>query len=324
MILMASAVCASVIAVGLSARDRRWPWAVTAACWLPALGAMSARFDPRPEIFSMFLLAAYLAILPRTGQRPALVWLLPILQMLWVNAHALFVLGPLTLGAFLLDRLVRPIRRCAGGRSGDVASAERRLSLHHVGAAAAVIAACLVNPYGLKGALFPLELLPKITDAGGPYKSYVDEFMGLRTFVATLGTEAATRNFYFRAECFLLGILPASFIVPGLWSGLTRSARASEGRWARPWLWSTGLGLAVVLVFVALAGPPRESVPSWLSRLGAAAPAGLAVMGFAAMAILMARQARGRPRSWRDSEGWRKQRGCCGSADICSIHGRRS
>ena len=106
MILLAAGLCAAVAAAGLAARDRRWPTWVVAACWLPALVVMSARFAPRPELLSLLAMAGYLAILTRADARPAWLWLLPAVQVVWVNAHALFVLGPIILGLYLADRLV--------------------------------------------------------------------------------------------------------------------------------------------------------------------------------------------------------------------------
>ncbi len=52
---------------------------------------MSARFDPRPELLSLLGTAIYLAVLFRTDRAPALAWLLPLVQVIWVNSHALFV-----------------------------------------------------------------------------------------------------------------------------------------------------------------------------------------------------------------------------------------
>ena len=96
-ILMAAGLCTAVLAVALIARDRRGPTWVAVGCWLPAVVVMSARFAPRPELFSLLGMAAYLAVLQRTDVQPALAWILPFVQMIWVNAHGLFVLGPIIL-----------------------------------------------------------------------------------------------------------------------------------------------------------------------------------------------------------------------------------
>ena len=65
--------------------------------------------------------------------------------------------------------------------------ARGRRWLHIGGATAAVALACLANPYGLRGALFPLELYPKISAWGGLYKSHIEEFRDLRTAIARWG-----------------------------------------------------------------------------------------------------------------------------------------
>jgi tetratricopeptide (TPR) repeat protein len=246
MILLASGLGASVTLVGLTARDRRWPLFVSAACWLPALGAMSARFDPRPELLSLLGAAAYLAVLFRTDRTPAVAWLLPFVQVIWVNSHALFVLGPIILGAFWIDQLACSFGRpsATAGKTGGLP--RRRRWLHLGGATLAVLLALLVNPYGWHGAIFPFELFPKITAWGGPYKSYVAEFMDLRTFVQTVGLESAAGDFFFRAECLLLCVLPLSFILPAVWRAarlsparaalLAASGLAAEAAWII-WLW---------------------------------------------------------------------------------------
>ena len=75
----------------------------------------------------------------------------------------------------------------------------------------------LANPYGLQGALFPLELFPKITAWGGMYKSYISEFIDLREYVQNQGTAAAAGNVFVQGECFLFWMLPVSLIVPAVW-----------------------------------------------------------------------------------------------------------
>ena len=106
-ILMTATLCAATLMVVLTLRDRRWPSPLVAVCWLPALLIMSSRFVPRPEILSLLWLALYLTILLRADTMPALAWILPLIQALWVNTHGLFVLGPIVLAAYLTDGLAR-------------------------------------------------------------------------------------------------------------------------------------------------------------------------------------------------------------------------
>ncbi len=292
MIVLAAATCASVILVGLTARDRRWPMAVVAACWLPALGAMSSRFDPRPEVLSLLGVAVYLAVLFRTDQTPGLAWLLPVVQVVWVNSHALFVLGPIILSVYLIDHIARALTR-TGDTDLPADRLGRRWWLHVGGAAAAAGMACLVNPYGLRGALFPLELFPKITAGGGPYKSYVAEFMSLNDFVQSVGIESAAGDFFFRAECFLLWMLPLSFIVPAVWDACRRATGGTAAHPERSLVWAGGFGLAVGSIALCTVSF-SEAGKLWLiTRLGYLVPGGFVALGLlGALLILLAKASR--------------------------------
>ena len=267
MILMAAGTCATVLWVALSARDRRGPAWLAVACWMPALIVMSSRFAPRPELISLLGIAVYLAVLQRSDSTPTLAWVLPFVQVIWVNAHGLFVLGPLILGAYVIDNLTKRTR-------------DRRWWGHLCGAAVAVGLACLANPYGLSGALFPLELFPKITAWGGSYKSEIIEFMDLREFVRKQTVSIAAGNLYNRAECFLLWVLPLSMILPAVWrtSGATR-ARATG--------FILAFGLGVILIFSAAIGLPGQGTPVWIVRFGRLAPLGLAAIGIIGGAVLV-------------------------------------
>ncbi len=66
------------------------------------------------------------------------------------------------------------------------------------------IARCLVNPYGLRGALFPFELFPKITAWGGLYKSHISEFGDLEEIGANEGGSWAAGSLCMQpsASCF--------------------------------------------------------------------------------------------------------------------------
>ncbi|HZW29556.1 MAG TPA: hypothetical protein VFF52_02550 [Isosphaeraceae bacterium] len=280
MILMASAACAAVLLVVVTARDRRWPSWVVAACWLPALVVMSTRFVPRPELVSLLGVALYLAVLLRTDGTPALAWVLPVIQVFWVNAHGLFVLGPIILGVYLIDRLAGSPRRHSAAHPEEPPWGKRGWG-HIGGAAAAVGVACLANPYGLRGAIFPLELFAKITSWGGLYKSYISEILDLRELVQKQGL-ALSGNPYFRAECFLFWAVPLSFMVPAIWRAgrLAAGPAASLGASpARALAWFGAFVLAAAMVLACVLGFPGLGTPGWMLRLGRLAPIGLVVLG---------------------------------------------
>ena len=282
MILMAAGVWTVVVLVAFMAGRRRWPVWVATVCWLPAIVVMSSRFIPRPEVFSLLGVALYLAILLRTDDTPQLTWILPFIQVLWVNAHGLFMLGPAILVMYLADRLVRmhtstrnsQLGECVPGATvGGDTSGVPRCWLPLLG---------LANPYGLRGALLPLELFPKITAWGGQAKSYIIENGDLREFVRKQGLAAAS-SLYLRGECFLLWVMPLSFIVPAAWR--TGRAGTSSLAWTRSCLGA--FALAVSLVLASALGFPGPGTPAWLVWAGRRAPVGLVMLGALSAAILI-------------------------------------
>ncbi len=148
-------------------RDRRWPSWLFAACWVPALALMSIRFVPRPEIFTVLGMAAFLSILLRVDFNPRLAWFLPLIQVVWVNTHGAFVLGPIILTSFLTERLVAPtLERSDAGEAQRPAGA--RWWAHVGGSALLVAVACLFNPYGVRERFFP-SICSRRSHPGGAF-----------------------------------------------------------------------------------------------------------------------------------------------------------
>jgi hypothetical protein len=119
--------------------------------------AAQDRFAVRPELLSFPLLALTLTILDYARTRDGRgSWLLVPLMVVWVNVHALFVVGAFAIACAL---------------AGSLAAPSRRLTLWGV----ASLAATLVNPFGARGALFPLKLLSRI-DGSSPAFKTIGEF----------------------------------------------------------------------------------------------------------------------------------------------------
>jgi hypothetical protein len=119
----------------------------------------------RPVVFSLLFLAAFLLVLERFRRegRARLLWILPGLQVLWVNTQGLFILGPLTVlcylagdaAALLLKRL-GPLR--IGFQSPLEGSRLKTLLYFLLG----TCAACLVTPYGPRGLALPFVLFSRL------------------------------------------------------------------------------------------------------------------------------------------------------------------
>ncbi len=271
-ILFAATGATLAVVVGLCLRKREWPAWIVAAAWIPGVLLASSRFDPRPEIVTLGCLVAFIGILGRARHAPGWLWVLVPIQVLWVNSHGLFILGPWTLVLFLIDRAI------AGGEPRW-----RRLAMPSL----AVGLACLANPYGLRGLLLPLELFPKLTEAGGAYKAYIGEFMSPRRMVETYWVPVPGHDLYLRLFVFLLTALPLAVLVPSVWRAARAGERAgTEGRtWALEMFLALGLALAVAL---GLPGPRTPVVWAMLSRT---APWVVAGAGGAAALMLIRRSA---------------------------------
>lgn len=126
----------------------------------------------RPELLSFVLLAACLAVLMHAESRPRLLWWLPVIQLAWVNCHSLFVLGLLVWGIFVTDWSLRRLFPGLGwlGSSTGVPTVARMLSI-----SALLALACLINPYFIDGALFPLVIFRKLSVDYAFYASHIIE-----------------------------------------------------------------------------------------------------------------------------------------------------
>jgi len=169
------------------------------------LGALAAemRFETRPELVSYALLALTLCVLGRYDEEPdarrqrVYLWLLPAIQLTWVNVHGLFVLGWVALACFNAGRLLR----------------DRRVDLALAGWSGIAAAITLINPYGWKALLLAIELTTRF-GGGNPFKQNIAEFSS--TFLVG---RSESMPFYPRVPFnafWILAVLVVLSIVP-LW-----------------------------------------------------------------------------------------------------------
>ena len=287
MILLASAVCGVTLLIAMTARMRDWPAWVVAAAWVPALLVMSTRLPPRPEIFSLAFLAAYMAVLLRCDRRPALAWALPAIQVLWVNSHGLFILGPIILGAYLADGALRTLRgrRAAGepaDRTGRSLVDARRARLgrgrRRLPGQPLRVAQRAVPPGAFR------EDRPSGGDLQGEHRRVQLPFQVPPGRVGPI----AMRSLFGRGEFFLLLMLPTSFLVPAIWAIWTEAApRDGSTRPSFASRWLLGMAIAAGLTIFATFSLPLASTPAWRIQAGRWAPAGFLALGFVAAAVVV-------------------------------------
>jgi tetratricopeptide (TPR) repeat protein len=140
--------------------------ATALAALLLGIVASSQRMFVRPEMVSFLLSAVFLLVVVRFRQSGTRwIWVLPLLQILWTNAHTQFPLG---------------VGICAAGLAATIFE-QFVLKRRTVGSivilalvTCACAAACFVNPYGWRGAVFPIQLFRQIH--GTVFKQHIGEF----------------------------------------------------------------------------------------------------------------------------------------------------
>jgi hypothetical protein len=108
---------------------------------------LASRAEIRPEGFSVFFMALDFWLLQRYEQRKMsgrlLLWVMVIIQILWVNTHIFFFMGVVLTGLFLWQEKLN------GGDKEQIKTLWRLLG--------ACVLASLINPSGLWGMLAPLS-----------------------------------------------------------------------------------------------------------------------------------------------------------------------
>lgn len=127
---------------------------------IPTILILISRTALRPEIFSYFLVVTYLYFLTDLQDNPKhnRVWLLVPLQIFWVNTHLFFPIGILFVAGFLFQNIILNFR-----------DLKKSLVVRKLGAILLLL--CLVifiNPFGLRGALFSLQVNSDETFPVGP------------------------------------------------------------------------------------------------------------------------------------------------------------
>jgi hypothetical protein len=143
---------------------------------------ISSRQQPRPELFSILFFVLNLLFLHKwyNGQlKNTLLWLLPAMQLLWVNLHILFYFGIFLQGSILLQLWLNSEKRSQWPFFAKV----------FLGS----LFATLVNPAFLKGVVYPFMIM-------GEIEYPVSENMPFFFHYATSG--GTTSFFYFEFALF--------------------------------------------------------------------------------------------------------------------------
>jgi len=102
-----------------------------------------------------------------------------VIQVCWVNTQGLFLLEPILIGFALLDAATRP---------GAFAKEQRAWWRTTLGATGLTGLACLFNPYGLAGALYPIQLAGTMSNP--IFRNTIGELKPLPTFIQDVGLDS--------------------------------------------------------------------------------------------------------------------------------------
>jgi len=187
--------------------------------------ASITRFNIRPEIFSLLFFGLYLYFLRFYLDKKRIWFLIPI-QILWVNFHIYFILGPALVFLFILSEVLRrkakflPSMWREGFALSDAAF-KRLLKLFIFTSLAS-----LLNQGGIQGALYPFVVFKEIlTGESAIFCKYIQELQPTFNVIKKLG------NFYYILifACFSLmainyrrlKIVEILLAVSFFWFGLT-------------------------------------------------------------------------------------------------------
>lgn len=196
---------ALAVALGWAASGRRLPLWIKTGVWIVGVTAFAGRILERPDTISVLALSCWIYLLSSAVDHPRRLWLLPLLQVVWVNFHALSVLGLIVGAIFAADRL---FRRVAAGRWGADPCEPLLPWKSSVAISLSVAGASFVSPYGVRGALFPLELFRKLSTDRDFYSARIVEFQSPFHYLEANGFD----TIYLAAAIVLLLIAVASFV----------------------------------------------------------------------------------------------------------------
>lgn len=206
LLILSKAACLA-LTVGLAwfASGRLLPPWGKALLWILPVICLSGRSVVRPEMLSLVYLAAWMLVLSRAASRPQLLWFIPLLALLWVNSHALFVLGLVVSVLWVLDHVIRTWGR---GRFGLEPAATELSAVMLIRIAVLTGIACFLNPYFEQGVLFPLTLYEKFSVDQAFYSVRVGEFQPPLDFIRKHGIW----NIFLFSQLLLGGLTLLSFV----------------------------------------------------------------------------------------------------------------
>ncbi|HPN88356.1 MAG TPA: tetratricopeptide repeat protein [Candidatus Omnitrophota bacterium] len=157
------------------------------------------RLTLRPDIFSFLFLVFYIFILSNGLNHWRTLLILFFVQVLWVNIHGFFILGPFMILIGIIAEWIRRHIRLPY-EWNNIGKLNDDEYLFFKIAFAVVVGACFINPYGLRGVLYPLNILSSLSGESKIFFSHISELAKPITFQTVFSLEP---YWYFRAAIFV-------------------------------------------------------------------------------------------------------------------------
>ncbi|NIM00722.1 MAG: hypothetical protein GTN89_07360, partial [Acidobacteria bacterium] len=211
------------------------------------LGASAERFLPRPELVTFVMIVLFYSRLRRGRFETAgQIALLVLLQVIWLNSHGLFVIGPFMVGCYWLVEAVSFLRKRA--------NRFKWLTVSLV----SICVSLLVTPHGLSALRYSLLLFSEVGSNAPEHMRQVNELSPVFGAAATGGS----------AVWFFIALLALTVLGVALNFKQVPFARL---------LIVVGLGFAAfsgrrnIVLFALVAAPfAAENLSVFITRLGAA------------------------------------------------------
>jgi hypothetical protein len=269
------AVSAATLWIYFNLAARYGSFALAVLLAITVMPVLITRHEIRPEAFSYLMSGLFLHLLWDCRERRRAVgwlWVLPFLQIVWVNLHIYFFIGILLVGVFLFQSLIVHFVKKSPASSSHACQWKVLAAV-----LLATFAASCINPAGVRGAVYPLFIfqgyefpvienysVPAILRAGF-------QFLPLHYFLIVLGVLCLSWvyvGFKDRARFSLTNLLLSLFFTAMAWwtirnfalfaffalpltaANLARFTRSESMRWINS---SSGIAVAAGAVALVLA-----------------------------------------------------------------------
>jgi len=133
-----------------------------------------SRLTLRPDIFSLLFFASFITIIGMHLDRRWSLWVIAFIQIVWTNMHGFFIFGPMIVligiaSEYMKRHMRLPYQWSEVGRLSD--NEYRHLKQMFL----IVVLACLVNPFFIKGAIYPLGILFSLSGDSKVFFNHIQE-----------------------------------------------------------------------------------------------------------------------------------------------------